>query len=229
MARPNWMMKQEFGGRTNTASAAAMLRRGMQDMIDEVHAGGRPCLVKNYNPEKQTVTVVLKVFDGALSPIYFNVPIMGSGSLVAHIADMGTLDEAESDPDVVPQSGFLHMPYDDTRDAWNGHVPYRASRGKNNGDTPLFSFGPLIKGDELPLPEDYEKGDDLYIDRRNGSHLIFKKNGDVVIRAAGNVYIGGLDDELADMKKALRAGDTGDGGLGAGAIPTPPNRSVYIA
>lgn len=59
---------------------------------------------------------------------------------------------------------------------------------------------------------------DDYVGSTYGQFIIFKANGDLVLRAPGTIYAYGADQDVGDTAAASRAGDSGaDGGIGGGS------------
>lgn len=224
----------------SVARLASILRRGVRSMIDAIE-GVKVVLVYDYHPTTQRVDVVLKDVPAGtthtdFSPVFENVPIAWTGGdLVVGQSFKTILGGFTDDPDF----GWLIFTKEDSRDS----LKFRAqappiTETLHGGLGCFFVPGGLIEGetldptivaDESPTPEQIGPDDRFVLDRRTGSRTVYKANGDIHILAAGNVYIGGLGQTIASMEKVIRAGDSGDGGIGAGPLPTPGTRRVYVA
>lgn len=215
---------QSFGVNPNSLKAGLRARR-----IREAEIGAMmkciPAIVWDYYPKSQRVDVRDKSHPG--STTIYNIPIMGTGGVFRTVAPLiaGRPGSPYGGQETASHRGkatvgivlFLDT---DSANAWLDHSQHPPTSAIAHGiDGAVFIPHILTTDDgdatflyeEVDGPDDIGPFDAWMQDDRSGSYMVFKANGDIIIKAAGDVYIGGLDSEVSTYKDAARKGDAGDG------------------
>lgn len=219
---------RRYGGEPNHLEDALALKRALRKISDSV-PGPEPCIVDSFNFTKQRVDVRLKNYP-ELTVIY-NVGIAGSGDTLAHYRSFKTI---QVDGELRADTGWLVYFHSDSGSSFHkrGFTP-RASTILWTGEHPIFipttmlllnevNLEPSIKDEDAlsTEPDKLGPGDEALVHKPTGSHIIFKENGDIVLKAAGKLYLGDTSTVAASMKEIARKGDavSVDTGTGLGTI-----------
>lgn len=201
-------LAQRHGGKVNRV-VQSLKENATRGIEQDAMFTSEPCVVYDYDPEKQRVDVVLK--NSPKSPVIRGVPIAGAGGDFRIIRSMRTMKDKHDDPTV----GLLVFPRTDSRTSWklrDRSKPY--TQMKHRPVSPIFMDTVLLE-DEAPFSDDFveggglndiDKGDTALI-HRSGSRIVFKENGDVLILSAGNMYIGPTETDAGSFPEAARKGD----------------------
>lgn len=222
----------ELGNQPNFVRQGLADKRARLREIGERVSTCEVVLVHDYHADTQTVDVRIKADPNV--PIIYGVPIAdGLTGGLRVIGGFRTVVAGDVDPTV----GLIVYPRLDSSLTNLDHTLRDAPSLRRHRDSFGFFVAcvPVVPIDGSPatVAEDVSANSDALGPRdvalfhRSGSFIMFKENGDVVIKAQGNVYVGGTDQSVADMDGATRQGDTGDGGLGAGPIAGGSSR-VFI-
>lgn len=205
---------RSYGQSINPIETGIALRRAMEDAADAT-PGPELALVDSYDFDRQRVSVRLK--NRKEVGVIHDVPIAGSGGDLKHYFGFKTIQQHGE-----TQASIGWLIYLRTDSALSldkrGFTPPRTAMVWT-GEDPIFvplEIVPLNEARNEPSVKDKNAtaamadklgpGDSALV-HKTGSHIIFKANGDLVIKAANKVYIGNKDTAASAMKKAARDGD----------------------
>lgn len=196
------MIDIPVGQRSNSARMGQNMKRGIRNVSEGIYTT-EIVMVQDYDFAAQTVDVVLKSNPDV--PVIKGVPIASGGEL-RMIRTFKTI--ANGDPD--PTVGIIAYPRTDGRLAlldFQRIAPINPRKHTNYapvyiGDVPVIA--------QLPFENHFENADKDSIGPKDtgfqhaltGSFLLFKENGDVVLKSKGKVYIGGLEQKASAFKTA---------------------------
>jgi hypothetical protein len=211
---------QRHGDVQNRAADALNFRAAIRRACDGLRTT-EPAVVQSYDAARQRVNVRLKNFPSALA--IEDVPILRAGGRFRVIT-----------PLAAGEVGALVFSGTDSRGSYATALVTKAITTLcHTGRGCVFIPGAMLSEDATPTIFDAaatsEQADKLgpddggIFDTLTGSFLMFKSNGDVVLKCA-KFYVGGVADDVVDFKAAAR---TGDAVAGAGAI-TGGSAVVFI-
>lgn len=207
-------IRRNYGDLINPLEAGLVLKRSIRKAVDNL-AGPEFVMIESYDFAKQRVNVRLK--NRPEVGTIFNVPIIGAGGDLKHYHGFRTIKE---DGEMLASVGFLIYFRTDSSMSLDkrGFTPPRTPLYWT-GEHPVFVPFEAVMLNEVTaepsvkdiaatstMPDKLGPGDSALV-HSTGSHIIFKENGDVVIKATGNVYIGGANQTAASMQGAARTGD----------------------
>lgn len=204
------------GDAVNVSKHHLQKRRTQRQDVSAVNKA-IPAIVWDYDPETQRVDLLDKNDPNGVP--FANMAIANTGGALRILSTPVAANPASRYFGASPTVGLLIFPDSDSSQAFNDHrqqpTPTNLRHSTRMG---VFIPGIHVRDDGLPAPnfnpeggaDDIADGDSALV-HESGSSIIFKKNGDVIIKAAGNIYGGGADQSVASMKAAARQGDEGDG------------------
>lgn len=219
------VINRNYGEIGNPLEQGLVIKRAIRKAVDRV-AGPELALVESYDFAKQRVNVRLKNRPEVLT--IFNVPIAGTGGPLKHYQGFKTINEhGEANASIgwliyfrtdssvsMHKRGFSPSP---TSIMWSGEHPVFVPMEM----IPLSDVRnePTIKdANATGAMTDKLGPSDSALVHSSGSHILFKSNGDVVIKAAGKLYLGDTATAAASMKGAARKDDTVAEGAGDDTI-----------
>lgn len=206
------------GNAPNFARNMMDLKRSIRTVTEDIYTT-EIVVVQAYNFAAQTVDVLLK--SDPKVPVIKNVPIASGGEL-RHIRSFKTIEDGDEDPTV----GIIAYPRIDGRNALLDFERLTPISGRRHTNfTPIYLADiPVIS--ELPFPNHFENANkdaigpkDTGFQHSSGSFVLFKGNGDVIIKSKGKVYIGGLEQKAGSFDKVAK---------GAGAPLNSTSKKVFV-
>lgn len=200
---------QRYGGHVNRAFQELLDRGVTEDEFKNLYTL-EPCVVYKYYPEKQRVDIVLK--NDPDSPPIRNVPVAGAGGDFRFITPFQTLDNNDPEPTV----GFVAFSRSDSTQSWKLRDRSEPETNVRHRPQSAIFIDTVLLQDEAPYSDDFKEAGaglndldpkDAAIIHKSGSRIIFKDNGDMLILAAGDVYIGPEEVSAASYAAAARTGD----------------------
>lgn len=174
-------------------------------------------VVRDYDALRQTVDVVIKTEDNG--PTLKGIPILHPGGDLKYVSRMEASDPKSEFFGETPTVGILIVPDDDVSLALEDHLtalpPTKLKHALRKalfipGIVPRASTPVMDYYNDTGGADEFAAGDSGLI-HSSGSRIIFKENGDIIIKAAGNLYGGGADQDISSFNAAARQGDAGDG------------------
>lgn len=208
---------QVLGAEPNEARVALQRKEGIEELIKGIWTA-EPVLVTEYHFAKQQVDVKLMNYPNTYREMK-EVPIYNTaGSLSIH-QSFDTTSRPELSPGDVGILLFTRTESDgsfEDRTLTGDHAP-----NYHKGDNGIFIPGPITTNesppdvlDSLATATDLDDvgPNDAAIVHESGSHIIFKENGEVIIKGK-EIYFGSDENDVTNFKKVAREGDAvgGDG------------------